>query len=405
MSNDEGSVTKRLETPPAGEEPAIPPVQPMPTEEFAELARLENLPAVQQEHVRALMEKIDLSDTHSVISFGVEAQRQLSESADQMLERVRNKEIGPVGETLSGLMVQVRGLGIDDLDPDEKQNWFQRAVLRQTHPVAKFVQRYETVDSQIAAVTNELENHKVRLLRDVTLLDKLYDASLQYFHELEHYILAAEAKLQELDAQTLPELRAKAEASGDMLDAQTLRDVSARRDDLERRAHDLRLTRQVTMQSLPQIRMIQDVDKSLITKIQSSVLTTIPVWKSQIAMAITLWNQRQALETQKAVTDTTNEMLAKNAELLKTGSAEARKEIERGIFDINTVKKVNDELIATIYESIQIAQEGKQRRAAADAEMQQLEGELKQALLSTQDVRQVTSGTAPDVPTTPPPQA
>jgi len=190
-----------------------------------------------------------------------------------------------------------------------------------------------------------------------------------------------------------------------MLDAQTLRDVSARRDDLERRAHDLRLTRQVTMQSLPQIRMIQDVDKSLITKIQSSVLTTIPVWKSQIAMAITLWNQRQALETQKAVTDTTNEMLAKNAELLKTGSAEARKEIERGIFDINTVKKVNDELIATIYESIQIAQEGKQRRAAADAEMQQLEGELKQALLSTQDVRQVTSGTAPDVPTVSPPQA
>ena len=174
--------------------------------------------------------------------------------------------------------------------------------------------------------------------------------------------------------------------------------MQSRRDDLERRAHDLRLTRQVTMQSLPQIRMIQDVDKSLVTKIQSSILTTIPVGKAQIAMAITLWNQQQALQTQKAVTDTTNEMLQKNAELLKIGSAEARKEIERGIFDIAAVKKVNEELINTIFESIQIAQEGKRRRSEADVEMQRLEGELKQALLSTQDVRQLTDGEAPQLP-------
>ncbi len=383
MTIDEGSVTKKLEA-----------AQPV-TEEYRDLAKVENLPAVQQEQVRALMAKIDMTDTHSVISFGVEAQRELSESADQMLERVRNKDIGPVGDTLNGLMTQVRGLGIDDLRPGEKQNWFERAVLRQTHPIARFVQRYETVDNQIAAISNQLDNHKVRLLRDVTLLDKLYEASLQYFHQLETYILAAEGKLQELDSQILPELRSKAEASGDMLDAQTLRDITSRRDDLERRAHDLRLTRQVTMQSLPQIRMIQDVDKSLVTKIQSSILTTIPVWKSQIAMAITLWNQQQALKTQKAVTDTTNEMLQKNAELLKLGSAEARKEVERGIFDISTVKKVNEELIATIYESIQIAQEGKRRRADADVEMRRLEGDLKQALLSTKDVREVTSGSPP----------
>ncbi len=383
MTIDEGSVTKKLEA-----------AQPV-TEEYRDLAKVENLPAVQQEQVRTLMAKIDVTDTHSVISFGVEAQRELSESADQMLERVRNKDIGPVGDTLNGLMTQVRGLGIDDLRPGEKQNWFERAVLRQTHPIARFVQRYETVDNQIAAISNQLDNHKVRLLRDVTLLDKLYEASLQYFHQLETYILAAEGKLQELDSQILPELRSKAEASGDMLDAQTLRDITSRRDDLERRAHDLRLTRQVTMQSLPQIRMIQDVDKSLVTKIQSSILTTIPVWKSQIAMAITLWNQQQALKTQKAVTDTTNEMLQKNAELLKLGSAEARKEVERGIFDISTVKKVNEELIATIYESIQIAQEGKRRRADADVEMRRLEGDLKQALLSTKDVREVTSGSPP----------
>ncbi|MBC7317342.1 MAG: toxic anion resistance protein, partial [Chloroflexi bacterium] len=187
------------------------------------------------------------------------------------------------------------------------------------------------------------------------------------------YILAGQEKLRELDEKVIPALRRKAEESGDMLDAQALRDVVARRDDLERRVHDLMLTRQVTLQSLPQIRLIQDVDKSLVNKIQSSILTTIPVWKSQIAMAITLWNQQKALETQKKVTDTTNEMLERNAELLRMGSAEARKEIERGIFDIEAIKKVNNDLIATIQESIQITQEGKRRRQEAEAAMAQME--------------------------------
>ena len=172
-----------------------------------------------------------------------------------------------------------------------------------------------------------------------------------------------------------------------MLDAQRLRDMTSRRNDLERRLHDLRLSRQVTIQSMPQIRLIQDVDKSLVTKIQSSILTTIPVWKSQIAMAIALWNQQKALQTQRQVSDTTNEMLRRNAELLRMGSAEARKEIERGIFDIETVKKVNEELIATIQESIQIAQEGRRKRAEAEIEMQRLEGELKQAIVTAQDER------------------
>ena len=377
MTSEEGRETKRLDA-------ELVPF----ADEQGELVPVESLPAAQQEAVRALMDKIDVNDTHSVIAFGVEAQRELTESADQMMERVRNKDVGPVGDTLNGLVTQVRGLGLDDLRPEDRPNWLQRVVLRQVHPVARFVQRYETVENQISSISNELENHKMRLVRDVTLLDKLYEASVQYFHQLELYILAAQAKLHELDTETIPGLQAKAEGSGDMLDVQTLRDVQSRRDDLERRVHDLRLTRQVTMQSLPQIRLIQDVDKSLVTKIQSSILTTIPVWKAQIAMAITLWNQQQAVKTQRAVTDTTNEMLQRNAELLRMGSAEARKEIERGIFDIEAVKKVNEELISTIHESIQIAQEGRRRRAEAEVEMERLEGDLKQALLTSGDVQQ-----------------
>jgi uncharacterized protein YaaN involved in tellurite resistance len=337
----------------------------------------------QQAQVRDLVTKINLADSQSIIAFGAAAQSNLSASADQMLDGVRNKDVGPVGGTLSELMIQVRGLGVSDLKPGEQPNWFEKTILGQVNPIARFVQRYETVQRQVDTAVGALNGHKVQLLRDVTKLDNLFEATLDYYHQLEVHIAAAEIKLRELDRQVLPQLRAKAQETGDMLDAQKLRDMSARRDDLERRLYDLRLTRQVTMQSLPQIRLIQDVDKSLISKIQSSILTTIPVWKSQIALAITLWNQRKALETQKAVTDTTNEMLAKNAELLRVGSAEARKEIERGIFDIETVKKVNDELIATINESIQIAEEGRRKRADAEVQMQQMERELKQALVES----------------------
>ncbi|MBC7257073.1 MAG: toxic anion resistance protein, partial [Chloroflexi bacterium] len=305
-----------------------------------ELAPLNALPAEQQEQVRALMAKLDPADTQSVLTFGIEAQKQVTTAADQMIQKVRNKDVGPVGDVLNEMMLHVRGLGIDDLQVG-KDGRIKRGFLRRLNPIAKFIQRYETIESQINDLVSVLNAHRLRLMRDVSSLDSLYEATLQYFHQLKLYIIAGQEKLRELDEKVIPALRRKAEESGDMLDAQALRDVVARRDDLERRVHDLMLTRQVTLQSLPQIRLIQDVDKSLVNKIQSSILTTIPVWKSQIAMAITLWNQQKALETQKKVTDTTNEMLERNAELLRMGSAEARKEIERGIFDIEAIKKVN----------------------------------------------------------------
>ncbi len=351
------------------------------------LVPLEKLPPDKQAQARALMEKIDLNDTNSILAFGVEAQKQVTESADRMLGQTRNKDVGPVGDDLNDLLLEVRGLGIDELDPEKKGNWLQRKVLRSATPLAKFVQKYETVQGQIDAISRELDSHRVNLIRDVTMLDHLYDSTVSYFGQLEVYIAAADAKLAELDSVTIPALEAKAKETGDMLDAQALRDVKARRMDLERRSHDLKLTRTVTLQSLPQIRLIQDVDKSLVNKIQSGILTTIPVWKSQIAMAITLWNQQQALATQKAVTDTTNEMLARNAELLHMGSSEARREIERGIFDVATIRKVNDELMKTIQESIQITEEGKRRRVETEAELQRLEGDLKQALLTSGEMQ------------------
>jgi len=348
------------------------------------LVQFENLPPARQQQVRELISKIDVSSSQSIISFGVEAQKEVTASADQMLQRVRNKDVGPVGDTLSDLMVHVRGLGIDDLKTG-KQGSLGRGLLRGLNPIVRFVQRYESIQSQIDSLVVVLESHKSGLLRDVGALDKLYVATVDFFHQLEIYIIAGEQKLKLINENVLPRLKAKADETGDLLDAQNLRDMVARRDDLERRVHDLKLTRQVTMQSLPQIRLIQDVDKSLVSKIQSSILTTIPVWKSQIAIAITLWNQRKALETQRKVTDTTNEMLAKNAELLRLGSAEARKEIERGIFDIEIVKKVNADLIATIQESITIAQEGHRKRQESEAEMQRMEQELKQTLVAAQE--------------------
>ncbi len=366
----QASETEELDLMPIGTEQAVVP--------------FESLPPARQQRVRDLVGKIDVGSSQNIIGYGVEAQKEVTASADLMLQRVRSKDVGPVGDTLNELMVQVRGLGIDDLKTP-RPSALRRGFLRGLNPIARFIQRYESIQSQIDSLVVVLESHKSGLMRDVGALDKLYSASLTFFHDLEDYIIAGEHKLMLVNENVIPRLKAKAEETGDMLDAQNLRDMIARRDDLERRVHDLKLTRQVTMQSLPQIRLIQDVDKSLVSKIQSSILTTIPVWKSQIAIAITLFNQRKALETQRQVTDTTNEMLAKNAELLKQGSADARREIERGMFDVEVVKKVNADLIATIQESIAIAQEGHRKRQESDVEMRRMEEELKQTLLNAQD--------------------
>jgi uncharacterized protein YaaN involved in tellurite resistance len=296
-----------------------------------------------------------------------------------MLDGVKNKDIGPAGEDLNEMVATLRGFEVDNLDPNKKQGVFDK-LLGRTKPIVKFLQQYEEVRKQIDMITDKLERHKTALLTDIVSLDKLYQANLNYFHTLEDYIAAGEEKLRQLDEVIIPEQAKKAETTAEVIAAQALRDLRAARDDLERRVHDLRLTRQVSLQSLPGIRLVQENDKGLVNKINSTIVNTVPLWRQQLATAVTIYRSSQAAETVKAATDLTNELLAANAESLKQANAETRKQLERGVFDIETVKKANDALIATIEESLQIADQGKKMRREAVAQLEQCETELRKTL-------------------------
>jgi uncharacterized protein YaaN involved in tellurite resistance len=272
----------------------------------------------------------------------------------------------------------LRGFEADELDPKNKPSWFRR-LLGAAEPLAKFVQEYEQVRGQIDTITNSLDRHKSTLMADIEKLDRLYASTLDYFRQLALYIAAGEEKLRQLDAETIPAL-AKAAESGDVLQAQSLRDVRAARDDLERRVHDLKLTRQVTMQALPSIRLIQENDKGLVNKIGSTIANTVPLWKTQLAQAITIYRSSEAAKTLKQATDLTNELLEANAKNLKEANAEIRTQLERGVFDIEIVERANNALIETIQDSLRIADEGKAKRAEAEARLIQAEQDLKKVL-------------------------
>ncbi len=334
-----------------------------------------------REKVDALMAELDLRDSNSIIFFGAKAQEQLTTVSDNMLDGVRNKDLGGAGESLNDMVATLRGFDLEGLDPNKKPGFFAR-LFGKAKPVVKFLQRYEEVRKQIDSVSNDLDSHKTKLLTDITSLDRLYNANLQYFHDLELYITAGEEKLRELDENVIPALASAAEGSDDMLKAQELRDMRSARDDLERRVHDLRLTRQVTMQSLPSIRLVQENDKGLVTKINSTMTNTIPLWRQQLATAVTIYRSGAAAKSVKQASDLTNELLEQNAESLKVANAETRKQLERGVFDIAVVQKANDTLIATIEESLAIADEGKRMRADAVNQLQTMESELKKTLAS-----------------------
>jgi uncharacterized protein YaaN involved in tellurite resistance len=334
----------------------------------------------EQQRIKAMLAELDLTDSSSIMHFGAGAQQQLTEVSDQMLDGVRSKDTGPAGETLSEMVGTLRGFDVEALDPNAKPNFFVRLFGGAGKPIVKFLQEYEGVRDHIERITIDLERHKTRLLTDVTSLDRLYDANLGYFRQLERYIAAGDAKLAELDGDAIPKLAAEVEQASDMVQAQNLRDLRGARDDLERRVHDLRLTRQVAMQALPSIRLVQENDKGLINKINSTLVNTVPLWRQQLAQAITIYRSGRAAETVKAATDLTNELLRANAENLKTANTEARKQIERGVFDIETVKQANRALIETIEESLAIADEGKRARAAAATELTQMEADLRKTL-------------------------
>jgi uncharacterized protein YaaN involved in tellurite resistance len=329
--------------------------------------------------IATAMSEIDLSDTKSILFFGTKAQQQLTSISDMMLEEVRTKDLGSAGDALNSMVQKLRELKFDDIDPRDKPNWLER-LFGIKNQVLKYIDDYETVRDQIDRITIDLEMHKTRLLTDITKLDKLYDANLDYFRTLEVYIAAGRAKLKELDETTIPAMAKQVEGSDDVVQAQNLRDLRSARDDLERRVHDLLLTRQVTMQSLPSIRLVQENDKSLVGKINSTIANTVPLWRQQLAQAITIFRAGQAAESVEAASNLTNELLRQNAKNLRQVNAEVREQMERGVFDIDTVRLANEELVATIEDSLRIADEGKKKRAEAEQQLVDCERRLRESL-------------------------
>ena len=351
-------------------------------------------PAEDQAIIDGLMNEINMEDTNSIIFFGNKAQEQLSTISENMLEGVRNKDLGTAGESLNDVVATIRGFDVSGLDPNVKQGFFAK-LFGKAKPVVKFMQQYEDVQKQIDSITNNLDDHKNKLLHDIVSLDRLYEANLEYFHNLELYITAGEEKLALLDSETIPEKQKVAESTGDMLEAQELRDMRSARDDLERRVHDLKLTRQVTLQSLPSIRLVQENDKGLVTKINSTIANTIPLWKQQLATAVTIARSGDAARTVKEATDLTNELLEKNADNLKQANKMTREQIERGVFDIESVKKANQSLIDTINESLEIADEGKRMRVEAEKELVIAENALRDTLQAASRNEKSIHGTVP----------
>ena len=332
--------------------------------------------------IETRMAELDMSDTQSIIRFGSGAQSELQEISQDMLRGVKNKDVGPAGASLREMIGSIRGFSTSELNPNRKRSWWER-LTGAAKPLHKFMARYEEVQGQIDKISGELLEHEPTLLKYIKSLDKLYEKTLSFYDDIGLYIAAGEEKLKSLAATDIPALEKLAEtasAEEGVLRAQDVRDLRAARDDLERRVHDLKLTRQVTMQSLPSIRLVQENDKSLVTKINSTLVNTGPLWETQLAQAVTINRSMEAAETVKEANDLTNELLKSNADNLRQANTQVRTQMERGVFDIDAVKAANDSLIATIEESLQIADAGKARRASAEGELIAMEQALKDAL-------------------------
>jgi len=332
--------------------------------------------------IKKRIDEIDMTDTNSIVSFGSAAQEELQVISQSMLQGVRNKDVGPAGDSLRDIVTTIRGFSVSEMDLRRDRSWWEK-LLGRAAPIAKFTARFEMVQDQIDKITENLLNHETTLLKDIKSLDLLYEKTLNFYDELALYIAAGEAKLQDLDTTIIPQQEAavqSADPDDQVLAAQNLRDLRAARDDLERRVHDLKLTRQVTMQSLPSIRMVQENDKSLVTKINSTLVNTVPLWETQLAQALTIQRSAEAAKAVREANDLTNELLTANAANLRETNKVIRQEMERGVFDINAIKQANADLIGTIEESLAIADEGKAKRKSAEAELQKMETDLRDTL-------------------------
>lgn len=357
-----------------------PPPSDLTSDELrnASVVPLEEAPPERQQKIGQLMREIDLADSGSLLFFGARAQEQVTEVADSMLDGVRNKDSGPAGGALNDMVATLRGFDVSDLDPNEKPGFFGR-LMGKVKPAAKLMQRYETVRGQIDEITDRLDSHTTQLLTDIATLDRLYQATLEHFHMLADYIAAGDARLKQIDETEIPAKEAEA-AGGEMLAAQALRDLRQARDQLERRVHDLKLTRQVAMQSLPSIRLVQENDKNLTAKIRSTITNTVPLWRQQLAVAVTVARSADAGKTLEEASNLTNDLLTANAESLRDTNRQIRQQVERGVFDIDAIEAANASLVDTIQDSLRIADEGKLKRKEAETRLAACEADLKQAL-------------------------
>lgn len=334
---------------------------------------------VSRERARELASKINLRDSQSIITFGVEAQKATTQVSEQMLQGVRTKDTGPVGDAMNQMVREMKGLDFGALATGKKPGLFQK-LLGKASVLQKFLDRYKTVEGQILQTYNVLEGHRVQMLKDIVSLDKQYEATLGLLDSLDEQIAAMDYLIEDVNTNMIPEAKTKSETSGDMADVQDLRDLTEARDSLERKRTDLLLTRNLTIQALPSIRIVQANDKGLAEKIQSQLLNTLPLWKRTMAISIAAWRAEEAGKATKAATDFTNELIVNSAKQLNTSNAIARKEIERGIFDVEAAEQANDLLIATINESIDLAEQGKAKRADAEQRLIAAEQKLKESL-------------------------
>ncbi len=346
---------------------------------FEPIVDLKKLDPAQVERAKQIAGQINIEDAQSVIQYGVGTQTKISGFADTILTEIRNKDAGYVGDILSELVLKIKEINVGSLGGKGRLSSIP-IIGDLFNAIKKFIARYEKLSVQVEKTVNELDKARLNLLRDITMLDSMFLKNREYLEELDVFIAAGQIKLDELLKKTLPELKKAADSSGDPLDAQKYQDCLQFVNRFEKKLYDLKVSRMVALQTGPQIRLIQNNNQALVEKIQSSILNTIPLWKNQMVIAISLFRQKKALEVQREVTETTNELLAKNSEMLKAGSIGIAKESERGIIDIETLQKVNNDLISTIEETLKIQEDGRVKRSQAETELVRMEQELKTKL-------------------------
>ena len=359
-------------------------VEEAPVEEVKEEAvtpkdyELDSLSPAEQAAVRSFAEKIDVMNTEQVMHYGSNAQKNISEFSGAALGTVRTKDLGEVGNMLGDLVVELKGLNFDV----EQKKGLKGLFKKSTQNIAELKASYDKAETNVDNIVDSLEKHEITLMKDISMMDKMYEKNQEYLKELTMYILAGKLRIEQLRNEELPKYKAKALETGLPEDAQAANDFSNMIGRFEKKIHDLELTRTISVQMAPQIRMIQNNDSLMAEKIRSSIMNTIPLWKSQMVLALSQYHSDQSMKAQREVTDVTNALLMKNAEALHQGSVNIAKEAERGIVDIETLKKTNIELIQTLDEVRQIQDEGRAKRMQAEQELAQIEGELKQKLLS-----------------------